>query len=243
MKKFVMMGLMVLSASPAFAKISSKVTLASDFNWRGLSITGDAPVVQGGINYMHDSGLIAGLFASNQSVITGLASDYNAGTAGYLLNPYVMYGKDLGDINVSAGLIYYNFSPGASHANGLEAVVSAAMHGAKLALNYMPNYFGTGTSDLYANLSYKLEVEKDFGVLAAVGYTMFGDEKKTLINAAVAMSSYMDWKLALQHSSSDGFTTEVGVTDANFQTVVVSTGTKADVRNTMRSYVSLTKTF
>lgn len=252
MKKLVVIGLMALSASPAFAKVSSKVTAASDFIWRGLDITNSAPAVQGGINYLHDSGFSAGIWASNQTLITGVATDQTAGTAGYLFNPYVAYGKDFGDINVSGMLVYYNFSPGASHANSLEAVVSAAMHGAKLSLNYMPNYFGTQSSDLYANLSYKLDLDKDFGILAAVGYTSYSDESKvvaaTVTGGYAALSSYMDWKLALQHASSDGVTVELGYTDMNGQlqsyaTGVGAVGSKNPIRNTQKTYVSLTKSF
>jgi len=243
MKKLVLMGLMVLAAAPAFAKISSKVTVASDSSWRGLSLTGSGPAVQGGTTYLHDSGFGVGLYGSNQTLFTGTGVNNNPVTANftnssYLMAPYLMYGKDIGDINVSAMLIWMNFSPGGSNHNSTDIMISGAMAGAKLSVSYMPNYLGFETSDLYFNLSYKYELDKDFAVQAALGYTMFGDEKKTM------MSSYMDWKLALQHTSSDGFTVELGLTDANYQALQLPLLTdKKDVTYTQKTYVSVTKAF
>lgn len=235
MKKFVVTALVVLGTVPAFAKVTSSVSATSNFIWRGLSLTGNTPAVQGGFNYIHDSGVVAGVFASNQALFgagLGDATPWEGGASG-LAAPYLVYGKDMGDINVTGMLLYYTFSPSAANRNSLEYIVKVSTMGATLALNYLPNFFGTESSDLYANLSYTIGLDKNFGLALSLGSTTFGDEKKTPV------SSYMDWKAAFQIASGDGFATEVGVTG----TSGLKNTAKVDLSYSQKSYVSFSKSF
>jgi len=64
-----------LTATPAFAQdetassgglaVSGSVTLVSDYRFRGVSLSGGDPAIQGGITVTHDSGFYAGTWASS----------------------------------------------------------------------------------------------------------------------------------------------------------------------------------
>ena len=49
----------------AAAQYSASLTLTSDYVWRGVSQTLGDPAVQGSFDYEHNSGLYAGVWASN----------------------------------------------------------------------------------------------------------------------------------------------------------------------------------
>ena len=76
--------LAALTAAPAFAQsaaaapespwaFSANLGLFSDYRFRGISQTSTNPAVQGGIDYMHSSGLYAGIWGSNVSWIADSA--------------------------------------------------------------------------------------------------------------------------------------------------------------------------
>jgi hypothetical protein len=270
MRKLVLMSLMVLGTAPAFAKVGGAGIVTSDFIWRGLSLT-HGPAVQGMMTFTHDdTGLTAGIFGSNQAAFKGGASSNN------LLNPFIVAGYPMGDTTLTLMLMYYNFSPDASSSNGLEATLGAQMGGAKFSIAYMPTSVqsigkvGTkeyNSSDMYFNLTYKHDFEKDLAAVVAVGYTMFsepnnidtGYNRTTATTAASnlgALSNYADYKVAIQKSSADGMTLEIGYTDTPGLNAAVSKyasdlsgGTTAagsssnPVRYQGKTYVSLTKAF
>ena len=65
----------VLAATPAFAQdeaaapgaitVSGSVTLVSDYRFRGVSLSGGDPAIQGGIDLAHESGFYVGTWASS----------------------------------------------------------------------------------------------------------------------------------------------------------------------------------
>lgn len=97
-----------LGAMPALAdedgfpgEFSGDVTFASEYIFRGVSLTDEDPALQGTLEWGHESGLYAGAWASNISLETGsLEIDYYAG-----------FGGDLGDsgFNYDVGAVYYTY--------------------------------------------------------------------------------------------------------------------------------------
>lgn len=61
--------------------LSGNVTLASDYRWRGISMTQNEPAIQGGLRVTHKSGAYAGVWASNTDVLNGasIEADYMLG--------------------------------------------------------------------------------------------------------------------------------------------------------------------
>ena len=58
-------SLILASSSTYAAEISGNVALASDYVYRGISQTDEEATIQGGVDVAADSGLYAGVWASN----------------------------------------------------------------------------------------------------------------------------------------------------------------------------------
>ncbi|MEQ1802269.1 MAG: TorF family putative porin [Gammaproteobacteria bacterium] len=56
---------LAVAAGPAWAEVSSTVTVASDYDFRGITQTGLSPALQGSLDWEGESGLYAGLWGSN----------------------------------------------------------------------------------------------------------------------------------------------------------------------------------
>jgi uncharacterized protein (TIGR02001 family) len=140
------------AATPAFAQdeeaeedegpitISGGITLASDYRFRGVSLSDKDFVVQPTVTISHESGLYVGAWASNIADNTGddIELDIYAGFAG-------------GDvITYDIGATYYVY-PGASALNYVEFIgktgttVGPVTLGGVLA--YAPSQDGTGNTD------------------------------------------------------------------------------------------------
>lgn len=222
MKKLLLAVFLLTSSSPAFAKFSSTVTIANDYNWRGRSLLPKAtPATQGLIEYDTDFGLGAYVWMSNI-------------VFGYEVIPEIHYTRTFGDWSVLGEVQNYTF-PHQPNANTLEIGGNVAAYGARLWVNYNPKHLGSDTTDLYLNLSYVYAVQPTFNVLGAVGKSTFGDEKK------VGMTNYMDYKVGVQYHKDD-YMVEMAFTDTDRQEVD-ALGGKTAILLERRPYVSFSKTF
>jgi uncharacterized protein (TIGR02001 family) len=234
MKKLLLALAIVVCAVQAQAKVSSTITLTSAYLWRGLSFssteTGAATTstatssgaIQGSIDYTDDSGLMGGIWASN---IAGAAHEFDQ---------YIGYGTTINDINLSVMAFrfgYMLYPP----ANSMEYSLNASWKGLKFMFGYMPKWFQVDSTSMYLSLGYTVAIDTNLGAVLTVGNTTFGNEGN------VGYANYADWKAALQYTN-EGWTTEIGLTDTNMQSVD-GTGTKTAMDYTEKSYVSISKTF
>jgi uncharacterized protein (TIGR02001 family) len=67
MKKVLLAILAMASITTAHAQLSGNLGLTSDYRFRGISQTQNAPAIQGGIDYAHSSGLYIGNWNSSVS--------------------------------------------------------------------------------------------------------------------------------------------------------------------------------
>ena len=88
------------AASVAHAEISANVGVTSNYLWRGVSQTGDAAAVSGGVDWSAESGLYAGTWISN--------IDWGVGS-GAEVDFYGGYANEVGDFGYDVGLIYYYY--------------------------------------------------------------------------------------------------------------------------------------
>jgi uncharacterized protein (TIGR02001 family) len=104
-------------AAPAFADeapasdltISGNVALVTDYRFRGLSLSGGDPAVQGGITLTHSSGLYAGTWAS--SIIDTVGYAGNTGTME--LDLFAGYSREVvPGLTADVGLLYYAYPGG-----------------------------------------------------------------------------------------------------------------------------------
>lgn len=97
----------------AFA-VSANFALTSDYRFRGISLSGGDPAVQGGLDINHDSGLFAGTWASSIAASGGSTTE---------LDIYGGYGGSTGGVDYTVTALAYVY-PGGRGVNYFEALAS-----------------------------------------------------------------------------------------------------------------------
>ena len=161
-------------ASTAFAEISMNIGATSNYIWRGVSQTGDAAAISGGLDWSDSSGLYAGTWVSN--VDFGACCETS-----YELDLYGGYAGEVGDFGYDVGLIYYTYDPD-DDANFLELGLSGSWQFLTLGLNYTldgeadddTGQFVEGDLYYYGGVSFDLP--EDFAVGLTVGSYAFEND-------------------------------------------------------------------
>lgn len=221
----VAMSAMAVSA-PAFAQdeaaeeeagpitLVGGVALVSDYRFRGVSLTDKDFAVQPYLTVKHESGLYAGVWASNLSENAGddLEVDLYAGFSG---------GEEL---TYDIGATYYVY-PGVSSFNYLEvtgklgSTIGPATVGVQL--SYVPEQDNTGDNDniYYATNAAIAIPNTPITLTGSIGIEdgafTAGDEK-------------VDWSLGAT-ASSNGFTAGVAYVDTNRRSIFAFKDSKAGV--------------
>lgn len=163
---------------------SGSVAFTSDYLYRGVSQTGNAPAVQGSLAVSHESGFYAAVWASSINFAGSLEID-----------PSVGYSFSSGDVTYDMGVLYYGYPQstaidGGVDADFVELYGSVAFGGAKFGLAYSPDFTYETDESLYLNAGYGTELS-GVGLSAYVGYNT-GDAIETLFG----VDDYVDYKLA-----------------------------------------------
>ena len=145
MKKLFLALMMVAGISAAQAQVTGNLGLTSDYRFRGVSQTQNAPAVQGGIDYTHSSGFYVGNWNSSVSSDlytngAGVESDLYAG----FKSKFLGFDLDVGSMNY----FYPRATNGTStnfDTNELYVAVGKGPLTAKVS-NSLSNYFGTSNS-------------------------------------------------------------------------------------------------
>jgi uncharacterized protein (TIGR02001 family) len=145
MKKLFLALMMVAGISVAQAQVTGNLGLTSDYRFRGVSQTQNAPAVQGGIDYTHSSGFYVGNWNSSVSSDlytngAGVESDLYAG----FKSKFLGFDLDVGSMNY----FYPRATNGTStnfDTNELYVAVGKGPLTAKVS-NSLSNYFGTANS-------------------------------------------------------------------------------------------------
>jgi uncharacterized protein (TIGR02001 family) len=228
----------------ASAQLTGNLGLTSDYRFRGVSQTQNAPAVQGGIDYAHSSGLYIGNWNSSIS-----SQVYTSG-AGLESDLYAGYKKEIfKGITVDVGSYNY-FYPRAtttartgSHFDTYEAYVGLS-HGDHISAKYSrtlgDGYFGTanaqGTTYMQADGKLPVTVIKNLAVVAHYGRTNVANSS-TLdyndINAGFVYSFPKSLDVSVKYFTNTG-------TTRTFETANTVSGQKL-YKNAV--VVGLTKTF
>jgi len=188
-------GALLAAAGVASAgEFSVTPTIASDYDWRGISQTNDqldgdfgaGPAFQLGLNYGFDNGFYVGAWGSNVDFGPGDPSvevDLFAGYAG---------GDSEAGIGYDFGLNYYTY-PSASSINTIEAYAGIS-HGPFSGKLWVTNdYFNSDESAVYVEGNVDYPLPSDFSLLAHVGYS-FG---KTFSQTD---SEYVDYSVGVGYT-------------------------------------------
>jgi len=169
----------LLAAPCVHAQVSGSVTLSSDYRFRGVSLSDDAPALQVGVVYDAADGWYAGASAANVRVPAYAPADAQ-------LVAYFGYAR-----RVRNGLSWevgaeYAMLLGASGYDYPEFYVGLASDRFSGRLYYAPRYFGDDESVVYAELNGTHRVSERTRLLAHLGWLHRGEERDGGTYAAYA---------------------------------------------------------
>ncbi|ANY20914.1 Bacterial protein of unknown function (Gcw_chp) [Tsuneonella dongtanensis] len=171
-----------LVATPAFAQdeeagpvsVSGSVTLVSDYRFRGVSLSGGDPAVQGGITVTHESGFYIGTWAS--SIDDGGTDIYGD----MELDVFGGWSGDLAEgVGLDVGLLLYAYPTNAAGVKAQYWEPYATISGqlgpveAKLGVNYAWEQASLGNDDnLYIHTELATSIPNTpLSLSAHLGYT------------------------------------------------------------------------
>jgi uncharacterized protein (TIGR02001 family) len=246
MKKVLLALLAIAGFTAAHAQVSGNLSLTSDYRFRGISQSQNAPAVQGGVDYAHSSGLYIGNWNSSVSsqVYTNGAGVESDLYAGYKKDIYKGLTLDIGSYNY-----FYPRATAArtgSNFDTYEAFVGLSYGpvSAKYSQTLGNGYFGTvnakNTNYTQADIAQSFEPLsaklKDLSFLAHFGRTNVANSS-TLdyndINVGLGYALPKDWSVNAKYYTNSSMT-------STFQTANNVNGQKL-YKNAI--VATLTKTF
>ncbi len=188
---------LLLCAGTANAQVSATVTAVSDYDFRGVSLSGTDPALQGSVDWAHDSGFYAGAWASS-----GLDFDSVCGDDGespcesdYEIDVYVGFaGGDEEGLTYDGGIVYYTYWPDDDELDYPEAYfgLGYGMFGGKL---WYTNDYNNGDIDAwYLEGNASIELPQGFTLNLHAGYN-FGDYWKD-----VNGDETIDWSVGVGYT-------------------------------------------
>lgn len=166
--------------------VSMTATLASDYIWRGQSQTAGNGAVQGSLDVAHETGLYAGVWASN---VDDFAFPGNNGGANMEVDYYFGYGGSItDDITYDLSWATYTY-PEASIWNSDEFLASISAYGVTLGSKYAYD----PQSKLYTYIAYDYELPMEVGLSLGYGQSDYKDP----IDATGSNTKYDDWSVGL----------------------------------------------
>ena len=151
-------------------ELTANVSVYNNYVWRGLTQTVNDAAVQGGIDYVSDTGFYAGTWLSNAKFAPGDEFSFEH-------DLYVGYGGEYRNFTYDVGYLYYNYDSGADFDFG-EIYGSVGYEGFTVGLNVLTNTeanegptqdFGFGKS-VYAYVDYGITIGNDIDVGFHVGF-------------------------------------------------------------------------
>ncbi len=243
MKKLLFALLVAAGVPAAQAQVTGNLGLTSDYRFRGISQTQNAPAVQGGIDYAHSSGLYIGNW--NSSVSSQL---YTSG-AGVENDLYAGYKKEIvKGISIDVGSYNYFYPRATAAGTGSNFDTYEAFAGvgfkdmitAKYSQTLGNGYFGTanarGTKYMQIDGKLPVPVVKNLALVAHYGRTDVANSSAldyNDINAGVVYTLPKEFDLGVRYYTNSSMT-------STFQNANTVNGQKL-YKNAV--VVSLTKTF
>ncbi len=225
--------------------VTGNAGLFTDYRFRGISQTDKKPAFQGGFDVGHSSGFYLGNWNSN------IDSNFFGG-ANLEMDFYGGYKGAAGAIAYDIGLLHYYYPNsdrlGNDKIKNTELYVGASYSIVSAKLYYplgdffsAEDLFGGGNAggSYYLDLSTSYDLGMGFGLVGHLGYQKLkGAAKLTDASSGKLESSYIDWKLGVTYTFSNGFVAGLSYIDTDIEL-------KSGNRNISDSTVvlNLSKTF
>ena len=164
-------------AAPEDHQITANFGVASNYIWRGVSLSNNIAAASGGGDYSHKKGGYAGVWSSSME-----GGDYE-------LDFYGGYNGETKVLKYDAGLIAYNYPGGTSNADTIEAYLNMDFSVMTVQAALTLDKQGTSKSnDIYLSAATELELKKDIALTLLLGTYQFDDP---------AYESYIHFKAAI----------------------------------------------
>jgi len=212
-------------------KLSSRISLVSNYVFRGIGKTSSNPAIQGGMDYAHANGIYAGLWGSPVSWIldSGAVDATQYGRPTTEVDLYFGYKSGLASgYQYDAGFIRYNYlgnyTAAANYALADTAEVYGALSYKLLTLKYsysVLDQFMTvrdtrGTNYFELNANYTIP-DSDYMVSAHVGKQTYTGKIAEALAAYGTSATYSDYKVAVARDFS-GYILTLSYTNTNAST-------------------------
>lgn len=214
MKKTLIATAMMTASTVSLAEISGNVALVSDYVFRGASQTDNAPAIQGGFDYAHESGFYVGTWASNVSeeFFNGGACSSGGSIGGcddpqIELDLYAGFSGEFGNgLGFDVGYLRYEY-PGFGDADTNEYYAILSYSDISASVNYSDelNFWASDQSAWYLKAAYETTLPwYDIGFSAHVGYSTgdaFDVGRSGVAKGDTGLSdSYTDWSVGVSKS-------------------------------------------
>ena len=184
------------------AGVTSTWTIASDYDFRGITQTARDPAVQASLDYAHASGAYVGAWASNIDFGTNKNSPANPTVETDFYGGFKK-SYDSG-VGFDVGAVYYTYHlDGGKDFNYWEGYAGGSYKWASAKLFYSPKFGGNAAEDFlgknisafYISTDAAYPLPKNFSIIAHAGYS-FGDywDKLKDIDAG---QPYFDWAVGV----------------------------------------------
>lgn len=179
---------------------SANVGFVSEYSFRGIAQSNENPALQGGFDLEHDSGVYAGVWASNVN--------FNDGDEAHMeFDLYGGFTNSIHDFNYDVGFIYYAY-PGADNSLNYDFWEGSVAVGydfeafsTSVSVNYSPEYFGDSGDAFYYAAAVGVPLPNDFTLGAHVGLQTIDDEA-AFFGTSSPEGSYKDWSVSLGYTLS-----------------------------------------
>lgn len=159
-----------------FGSVSGSLLLSSDYMFRGISNSNNRPQVRGDLTWLHETGVYAGVWASN--------TDFGGPGNSMEIDPYIGFASSIGDTGLSYDVGYWSYNyPGSQsdfdyaefYAIGTYTVGDFSV---SPSVWFADNYFGEDFLDEVNGTAYDVtlayELPRGFSTSARVGEQTFG---------------------------------------------------------------------
>ncbi len=195
---------LLLAAAPACAQVSGQVAFATDYRFRGVSLS-DGPALEASLSYDHPAGLFAGVFASNVDVRE----------SGLGVQAYAGYAQRWGDARAwDAGVVGYVYPPSerGTRYNFAEAFAGVTLERFSLRLYVSNDYYGSGNPSIYTEGGAGLELTGWLTLGVHVGVLAVWPQQ----GAAEGPQTRLDGRIGLSTAAA-GFAIDLSLVGTNAQ--------------------------
>jgi uncharacterized protein (TIGR02001 family) len=182
-------GALLMASGLAQAQFSSTVTVASDYDFRGVSLSAKDPALQASLDYAWENGFSLGAWASNIDSGEDIDDDLE-------LDLYFNYEYSLSDdAALTAGLTYYLYPSGDDTEDYPEAYVGFTYKDIAFKQWFTNDNFGLDETAYYSEVNYSLAINDNWSIPLHAGYAwgdFWEDLDAELLDYSIGVA-YSNW--------------------------------------------------